>query len=777
MLKKLLLAPITLSLLLLACDENQTIFSGPSPDDVDGDGVPNIIDLCPFVFNPDQKDSDGDGIGDACDDNDETTPLDSDGDTIPDARDNCPYKINPDQLDSDADGIGDACDDDEYSPLDTDGDTIADVGDNCPNVPNPDQLDSDGDGKGDACDNDLDTPIIDTDADTVPDEIDNCKHIPNPDQLDSDGDGIGDVCDNCPNVKNQDQTDTDNDGWGDACDDKNTQDSDGDTIPDQIDNCKNTPNPDQADFNKDGRGDACATGTDQDPFVIPVSTGLTVYKSSEDTKNSKTSKIDVYPPENLKDESGPEYYYIFTTKEKVQAEIYLDPEPSGVDIDLHLLHSIDPISLIKRDDKSISIELDAGTYWIVADTFVKDQNPRPGPYTLNVKLRSLQGGSAGDPIKINNNEPLPIPYVYSDQRSTANANSHFDNYPPSTVDESGPEIIYQFTIDQEARFHANLRKPEPSGVDIDLHLLSDLKPTLIQRNDARIWQKLSPGTYYLVADSYKGMKGSYILDMQLRPIPVTGEHMFNDYILKAVEEIDANWRLKGYGSSAYTHDLPYGSEIIAKGPLAPYTMCVAAVAETILTAMKIYAHETDDQNVWNHLPYRSWASQSATTIKGHIWVNPKINAGGTGDALSVFGMGMTVPFEELSPGSFLNLNRTGGTGHAVVFLSFLDAECNEYAQHNSDIVGFKYYSSQGSGASGGFDYRYASFSTKTMTCPSGNKKDSTVIYSDKQNLLNTGVLYHPNHWQHTSLSQGVPSLKSFRMSGLNTKIYNGYSEE
>lgn len=35
--------------------------------DEDGDGVPDIIDVCPHVPDPDQLDSDGDGIGDACD--------------------------------------------------------------------------------------------------------------------------------------------------------------------------------------------------------------------------------------------------------------------------------------------------------------------------------------------------------------------------------------------------------------------------------------------------------------------------------------------------------------------------------------------------------------------------------------------------------------------------------------------------------------------------------------------------------------------------------------
>jgi len=36
-------------------------------DDTDKDGIPDYQDNCPDVSNPDQKDSDGDGIGDACD--------------------------------------------------------------------------------------------------------------------------------------------------------------------------------------------------------------------------------------------------------------------------------------------------------------------------------------------------------------------------------------------------------------------------------------------------------------------------------------------------------------------------------------------------------------------------------------------------------------------------------------------------------------------------------------------------------------------------------------
>ena len=50
---------------------------------------------------------------------------------------------------------------------------------------------------------------------------------------------------------------------------------------------------------------------------------------------------------------------------------------------------------------------------------------------------------------------------------------------------------------------------------------------------------------------------------------------------------------------------------------------------------------------------------------------------GTGHALLHFGMGELIEFEDLKPGSFLNFTRYNGTGHAVVFMAFIDDQGKE----------------------------------------------------------------------------------------------------
>ena len=95
-----------------------------SDPDSDSDGIPDSMDNCPQLPNTDQSNNDNDALGDVCDpdddndgvpDNSDAFPLDpneaadTDADTIGDNADNCPYTANSDQSDSNGDGIGDAC--------------------------------------------------------------------------------------------------------------------------------------------------------------------------------------------------------------------------------------------------------------------------------------------------------------------------------------------------------------------------------------------------------------------------------------------------------------------------------------------------------------------------------------------------------------------------------------------------------------------------------------------------------------------------------------------
>jgi hypothetical protein len=60
-----------------------------------------------------------------------------------DLIDNCPSVNNPDQVDTNNDGVGDVCDADE--------DGVRDDLDNCPLIPNPGQESTNGGPRGDAC--------------------------------------------------------------------------------------------------------------------------------------------------------------------------------------------------------------------------------------------------------------------------------------------------------------------------------------------------------------------------------------------------------------------------------------------------------------------------------------------------------------------------------------------------------------------------------------------------------------------------------------------------
>ena len=253
--------------------------------DSDGDGVPDDEDNCPAVSNPDQTNTDGDSMGDACDpdddndgqsDADETAcgsdPLDdaslspdNDSDGVPDCVD--PDDDNDGQSDADETACGsDPLDDASLSP-DNDSDGVPDCVD----------ADDDNDGQSDAdevaCGSDpLDDASLspDNDSDGVPDCVD----------PDDDNDGQSDADETACGSDPLDDASLSPDNDADAEPDCVDADDDNDGVLDGADNCPLTANPGQEDTDGDGRGNACESGT---PTSVPWGEGrIDVFARASD---------------------------------------------------------------------------------------------------------------------------------------------------------------------------------------------------------------------------------------------------------------------------------------------------------------------------------------------------------------------------------------------------------------------------------------------------------------------------------------------------------------
>ncbi len=107
-------------------------------------------------------------------------------------------------------------------------------------------------------------------------------------------------------------------------------------------------------------------GTAEDPILIEAFP----YRDTRNTEGAASDQFDFYSAAPTTDESGSELIYVFhVASGGLLTASVLDAV--GVDIDIHLLASLDADDCLARDDLEIAVEItEPGAYYLVADTYV-----------------------------------------------------------------------------------------------------------------------------------------------------------------------------------------------------------------------------------------------------------------------------------------------------------------------------------------------------------------------------------------------------------------------
>lgn len=249
---------------------------------------------------------------------------------------------------------------------------------------------------------------------------------------------------------------------------------------------------------------------------------------------------------------------------------------------------------------------------------------------------------------------------------------------------------------------------------------------------------------------------------------------FNDYVVAGAERLLKDRALLGYEQdSFYTQDLTYGPDKILRGGMNEHTMCNAAVVETLVEGIRLYATGHPEFEPRSIIPTSYWNDRGWTALRYHLFglnyldmkpfkgkadeypkdLKEKFERFDSKDdlpeALTKFGLAKRVALGALKPGDVVTFSRSRvtqllfdsgkrkgecckpkGSGHSVVFLGYLTREQKRVDTYSGDVAGFMYFSSQGDPGkgNGGLGVRWGYFEG---FCPALPEAKSSLLPTDK----------------------------------------------
>jgi len=162
--------------------------------------------------------------------------------------------------------------------------------------------------------------------------------------------------------------------------------TDGSTTDDVTDTSTDTDTGTDTDDDDDEDDDGSSSGT-TDPCPPDVECIDTVPFVVTDTTTGAASTFDAYSCSPSTDESGPEQVYEVILDEAgyLATEVY--GLPDGVDVDVHVLASLDADDCVDRGHWTAGALLMPGTYYVVVDSWVDGSGDvKDGEYTLGVNV-------------------------------------------------------------------------------------------------------------------------------------------------------------------------------------------------------------------------------------------------------------------------------------------------------------------------------------------------------------------------------------------------------